>query len=132
MFHSRMNPRNSFRFTGPFDILFALNPVTVCLNLPRNMKIHNAFHVSQVKLGHRPIVPTFQTPTPCLGHQWCTGLFHNTDYTCQAQRIGLPISGGLERAQSRRAFFGALVFHSNRNMLREFYRGHPNKFDRSP
>lgn len=36
-------------FIGPFDIMTMINPVTARLNLTQNMKIHNIFHVSQLK-----------------------------------------------------------------------------------
>lgn len=36
-------------FIGPFKVQAIINPVTICLNLPRQLKVHNVFHVSQVK-----------------------------------------------------------------------------------
>lgn len=37
------------QYIGPFEISALVNPVSVRLKLPRNMKIHNVFHVSQLK-----------------------------------------------------------------------------------
>lgn len=37
------------RFIGPFDIVSMINPVTARLDEPENMKIHNVFHVSELK-----------------------------------------------------------------------------------
>lgn len=39
----------TLQFIGPCEIHPVINPVTVQLTLPRNMKVHNVFHVSQVK-----------------------------------------------------------------------------------
>lgn len=40
----------SLQFTGPFAIDAIITPVSVHLKLPRNMRIHNVFHVLQIKL----------------------------------------------------------------------------------
>lgn len=43
------------RFIGSFDIVSMINPVTAELNKSENMKIHNVFHVSELK-------PVWSTP----------------------------------------------------------------------
>lgn len=46
------------RFIGPFCIDTVINSVTVRLKLPVNMKIHNVFHISQLKpVWSSPAVP---------------------------------------------------------------------------
>lgn len=46
------------RFIGPFCIDTVINSVTVRLKLPANMKIHNVFHISQLKpVWSSPAVP---------------------------------------------------------------------------
>lgn len=55
--HSR-SKKLAPRFIEPFPVQVVLNPVTVQLALPRNMRIHYVFHVSQV----RPV----QTSPLCL------------------------------------------------------------------
>lgn len=51
------------RFVGLFPVQEVLNPVTVHLTLPRNMRIHNVFHVSQVKpVQTSPLCPPSRAP----------------------------------------------------------------------
>lgn len=51
------------RFIGPFEIVQIVNPVAVRLRLPKTMKIHPIFHVSQVKLVREsPLCPVGPAP----------------------------------------------------------------------
>lgn len=51
------------RFIGPFEVVRVVNPVAVQLRLPRTMRVHPVFHVSQLKpLSTSPLQPTAPSP----------------------------------------------------------------------
>lgn len=53
------------RFVGPFPVSKVLSPAAVRLRLPRPLRVHPTFHVSQVKPVRRSaLVPPLQTPPP--------------------------------------------------------------------
>ena len=46
---NRPYPKLVFKFFGPFTILARIDPAAYKLDLPEDSRIHNAFHVSQLK-----------------------------------------------------------------------------------
>uniref|UniRef100_A0A8C6NK09 Gypsy retrotransposon integrase-like protein 1 n=1 Tax=Nothobranchius furzeri TaxID=105023 RepID=A0A8C6NK09_NOTFU len=53
------------RFIGPFKIKAVPTPSSVCLDLPRSLRVHPVFHVSLVKpLVSSPLCPTPAPPPP--------------------------------------------------------------------
>uniref|UniRef100_A0AAQ5Y7J2 Integrase catalytic domain-containing protein n=1 Tax=Amphiprion ocellaris TaxID=80972 RepID=A0AAQ5Y7J2_AMPOC len=53
------------RFVGPFEVEAIINPCAVRLKLPRSMRVHPTFHVSQLKpVRESPLVSPVPTPPP--------------------------------------------------------------------
>ena len=53
------------RFVGPFPISQIISPAAVRLRLPRSLRVHPTFHVSQVKpVKDSPLVPAVKPPPP--------------------------------------------------------------------
>lgn len=53
------------RFVGPFAVSKVLSPAAVRLRLPRSLRVHLTFHISQVKpVRWSALVPSLQPPPP--------------------------------------------------------------------
>ena len=53
------------RYVGPFKITRIINPVAVRLQLPKTMRVHPTFHVSQLKpVSSSPLAPPAKAPPP--------------------------------------------------------------------
>lgn len=121
------------QFIGPFPIDAVVNPVSVRLKLPRNMRIHNVFHVSQVKpVLSSPLCPPSGAPPPprLLDGQ----LVYNITRIMDSRRRGRGFQylvdwegyGIEERSWVPRA---AVL---DRAMLRDFHHRYPGKPGGSP
>uniref|UniRef100_A0A3B4GQD0 Gypsy retrotransposon integrase-like protein 1 n=1 Tax=Pundamilia nyererei TaxID=303518 RepID=A0A3B4GQD0_9CICH len=75
------------RFIGPFPVQAVLNPVTVRLSLPRNMRTHNIFScLTGEACSDQPAVPASQGPATRPDYRRRPGVLHHPHYGCPAPR----------------------------------------------
>uniref|UniRef100_A0AAX7U1G4 Integrase catalytic domain-containing protein n=1 Tax=Astatotilapia calliptera TaxID=8154 RepID=A0AAX7U1G4_ASTCA len=121
------------QFTGPFPIEAIVNPVSVRLKLPRNMRIHNVFHVSQVKpVLSSPLCPPSRAPPPprLVDGQ----LVYNITRIMDSRRRGRGFQYLVdwEGYGIEERFWVPRAAVLDRAMLRDVHRRHPGKPGGSP
>uniref|UniRef100_A0A3B3HAY6 Integrase catalytic domain-containing protein n=1 Tax=Oryzias latipes TaxID=8090 RepID=A0A3B3HAY6_ORYLA len=116
------------RFIGPFEVVKVVNPVAVQLRLPRTMRVHPVFHVSQIKpLSTSSLHQTTPPPPPPRvidGHPTWT-ISRLMDILRRGRGLQYLVDWRGYGPQERSWEPASYVL--DRDMKRDFHRRHPDK-----
>lgn len=129
----RSKKKLASRFIDPFPIQAVLNPVTVRLTLSRNMKVHDVFHVSQVRpVRTSPLCPPSgpQPPARVIDDAPAYYITHIMDARRRGRGFQFLVDWEGYGSEERSWVPRSVILDDG--MVREFCCMHPDNFGRSP